>query len=716
MDAAATAAVFRPLVQAGSLARFMLGHHRTMLNRTLLLCAGFALALVSTAHAQDARKARPRPGPMRVQLPDLAAYDCAKVAGAQAADVRHLGQWVKGRFHEWHEIYLSVNGAPKLACVSQVKPDARQLTAAEVKAFFTDSAAIGAPNTNAVKPTEQPADAAELRALQDMRPEPLKRRSRTPSNALEQPQSAAPELPPVPAQKRLDPDQSSDAGETTQRKVRIAEALEEDTASPATVGVEDRINVTATTAYPWNTIGFLAISYAGGASYRCSGTLVSPYVVLTAGHCIHNNTRGGYVVTARFYPGQYQNSLGDTVQRPYGSKADVYALQTTDTWTQISGSDSYPVTDYRHDMAAIEFKTPFTFTGTFMPVLYSSTAQPVTNAGYPGVVQNTTAYGLYTDSGADTSGSYLRGNHVRQFAIDASGGDSGGPFFYVDPATNQASLVGSLSYGDDLDDAAGGPWYDGWNQALLASWVSWTPASAAAGTVSGLRIGNVFSTAQLSSQSYLRFYNSGASAGTVAVTLANPDTGTALATWTSPSIPAGSELQFFIKDIEDNASQAFTKPPFYSLSVRPTFAGYLQHALWQTVDNSLSNLTNCDTTAITDAKVLMGVHSSLLAQGYPSTVVVYNTGVAAVNISLGIYDARNGNRIGTYTTGTLQPNAQKRTTVTAMENAAGLTPAPGMYHYVIKADTTFTGYLQHVVNNTSDNVVTDLTGVCRLSP
>ena len=91
------------------------------------------------------------------------------------------------------------------------------------------------------------------------------------------------------------------------------------------------------------------------------------YVVLTAGHCIHNSTRGGYVTSARFYPGQYQANLGDTVQRPYGSKADVAALQTTDTWTQISGSDSYPVTDYTSDMAAIEFKTPFTFTDTFMP-------------------------------------------------------------------------------------------------------------------------------------------------------------------------------------------------------------------------------------------------------------------------------------------------------------------------------------------------------------
>jgi V8-like Glu-specific endopeptidase len=694
----------------------------TRKTKTLALCAALTV-LSGAAAAQDTtpRKARPHSGPIRVQLPDLSSYDCAAVSTTPAAEVRHLGQWVKGKFFEWHEIYLSVGGKAKLACIGQVKPEAKQLSAAEVKAFLTDSAAIGAPNANArTAPTERPADAAELRALQSMQAEPLKRRGRAPSaaSATVQPGSAAPELPPVPAQKRMDPDQSSDATPLAApvQRARPAEVAADTDAAPATVGVEDRVVVASTLAYPWNTIGFLAISYAGGASYRCSGTLVSPYVVLTAGHCIHNNTRGGYVVSARFYPGQSQATVSDAVQRPYGSKADVYALQTTDTWTQISGSDSYPVTDYRHDVAAIEFKTPFNFTSTFMPVLYSSTAGPVTNAGYPGIFQNTTAYGLYTDSGSDTSGNYLRSNHVRQFAIDASGGDSGSPFFYIDPTTGQTSLVGSLSYADDLNDAAGGPWYDSWNQSLLASWVSWTPSAAVAGPVNGLRIGNIFSSAQMSSRSYLRFYNSGAAAGTVAVTLADPDTGAALATWTSPSIPAGSSLQFFIKDMEDNASQAFAKPPFYSLSVRPTFAGYMQHALWQVADNSLTNLTNCDTTAITDAKTLMGVHSSLLAQGYPSTVVVYNTGVAAVNISLGIYDARNGNRLGTYTTGTLQPNAQKRATVSAMEAVAAISPQPGMYHYVIKADTNFTGYLQHVMTNTSDNVVTDFTGVCRLAP
>jgi len=202
------------------------------------------------------------------------------------------------------------------------------------------------------------------------------------------------------------------------------------------------------------------------------------------------------------------------------------------------------------------------------------------------------------------------------------------------------------------------------------------------------------------------------------VTLADPDSGAALATWNSPNIPAGSELQFFIKDIETGADKTFVKPQFYSVSMRPTFAGYLQHVLWQRVDNSLTNLTSCDTAAVSDPKVLVGVHSSLLQVGYPSTVVIYNTGTTATDISLGVYDARDGSRISTYTVNQLAPNAQKIVTVAAMEAAASprITPTGSMYHDVIKADGTFTGYLQQVVNNVADGVVTDMTNVCRLSP
>jgi V8-like Glu-specific endopeptidase len=676
----------------------------TVIARARILGAAAGLVLTHGAYAQGVAK------PSAIELPDLSSYDCAAIDPAKTAEVRHMGQVIKGQYHEWHEIYVNAGATPKLACISALVPQAHQMSADEAKAFLADSAAIGAPSG--------PASGASLPAVPepaDVKPEPPMhgRRALTP-RSTEQQQGTTKELPPVPATKFADPSSPHDQGASIPREHSLADALA--TAPTATVGIEDRVPV-STASYPFNTIGYLSVTYPDGESFRCSGTLVSPYVVLTAGHCVHNNNRGGFVNQVRFYPGQSQANLGDNVPlRPYGGKSDFSAVQTTQVWTQISGSDSYPVTDYRNDIAAVEFKTPFTFTSTFMPILYGSTTGPVTNSGYPAVVNNQNAYGQWDDSGAETAdGQQLEAFHVREFAIDGSGGDSGSPFFFVD-ASGRQSLVGSLSYAEDTSDAAGGPWYDSWNQSLLSSWAAWTPNTATSGVISGLHLGGVFSSLQTTSQSYLRFYNSTTTDGSVTVTLANPDTGAALATWTSPNVPAGSELQFFIKDIEANADHSFSKPAYYSISVRPTFTGYMQHVLWQTVDNAITNLTNCDTAAVADPKVLVGVHSSLLASGYPSTVVIYNTGTAAVNISLGIYDARNGARVGTYSTGLLQPNAQNIVSVANMEAAAQITPAAGMYHYVVKADTPFTGYLQHVINNASDGVVTDMTTVCRLSP
>lgn len=648
-------------------------------------------------------------------LPDLSAYNCTNISPTNATATRHIGQVIKGTYNEWQEYYVGAGDQQRLACIALLRPAIRQLSVSEARMFLTNSFAIGAPPASTTESTQSlPAEAEPTNA----QPEPLKRVRKPSVSSGDTERPASTDLPPVPATKDFDvPDAAPRVLERNGSRLLVPDAAPAAAyESPQTVGVEDREQVANTQTFPWNTVAYLSVTYSSGVNYRCSAVVVSAFVALTAGHCIHNNARGGYVSTARVYPGQTQASPSDgTPIRPYGVKSDVQKLQTTAQWVQISGEESHLVTDYRHDIAAIEFKTPFTYTSTFMPVMYGSTGSPVTSSGYPAEVGNNTVYGQYADPGNETADAlnYLRPYHVREFLIDASGGDSGGPFFYLDPGTNQRYLVGLLSYGKDLNDEAGGPWYDSWNQALVAGWVSWTPGAAALGAVTGLRVASVFGAQQPSVLSFLRFYNSGASSGTVDVTLADGSTGAVLATWTSPSLPGRSSRQFAMLDIENGASATFTKPLNYSISVRASFNGTFQNALFRKTDATLTNLSTCDAVA-SGQTALINVHSSLLQSNYPSAVIIHNTGTNPAQFSLGIYSGQTGQRLGTYTTATIPANGQVVLGVSTIESGAGITPA-GNYHYNIRPDTTLTGYMQHLVSNQAAGVTVDMTAACTLT-
>jgi hypothetical protein len=321
------------------------------------------------------------------------------------------------------------------------------------------------------------------------------------------------------------------------------------------------------------------------------------------------------------------------------------------------------------------------------------------------------------DDGSETSQSIndLREDHVREFSVDATGGNSGGPLLYVDTATTQRYLVGSLSYGQELDDQGGGPWYDSWNQSLVSGWVSWTPGTASAGPVNGLRVASVFSSAVPNVVSYLRFYNAGTTAGTVELTLSDYVTGNPLATWTSPSIAGKRTRQFAMSEIEANASATFTKPAVYSISVRPTFTGNFQNTLWNTGSLSLSNTSTCDTQS-TNQKTLIHVHSSLLTP-YTSVLVVHNTGSTSISPTLGIYNAETGQRLTGYTTNVIPGNSQIMLDIASVEQAVGLNPsATAAYHYNIIAETTFTGYMQQLLNNQTARMIVDMTASCAMAP
>ncbi len=687
----------------------------TSRSRRLRASLAAVMTLVSLSWLNSA-SAQSRP----FNIPDLSSYNCAAVDAATAAGVRHMGQVINGRYHEWHEIYATVGGKQRLACISLIVPEARQMSVSEARAFLKNATNVGAPSADPAATSEEPhASQNVVIEPPNVQPMPLKRAIRpAPGTGLAEKKAGEIEVPPIPAIKSFKKATPLPAKENS-HGAAASTAPPISFAAPQTVGVEDRVKVSNTLVYPWNTVGYLSVTFPSGNSFRCSGVLVSAYVVLTAGHCIHDQGEGGFADQARFYPAQHQNTPGDrTPIRPFAN-SNLAFIKTTQTWTKISGEDSYIVTDYKHDFATVQFNTPFTFTSTFMAVAFSDTTASITSTGYPANVNGQNVFGQYTDDGSATAKSGgLENSHVREFEVDGSGGSSGGPFYVVDQGTGLGRLVGILSYGNDLDDQSGGPWYDSFSQSLVSNWISWTPGAAASASTDGLRVAAVFSSAQSSSRSFLRFYNSGSSSGTVEVTLADYQTGGVLGTWTSSSIAAGSELQFFIQDLENNADSSFSVPSFYSVSIRPTFSGYFQHVLWKPANGTLTNLSTCDTMTTSDTTTAIGVHSSLLSNGYPSTLIVHNTGSSAANLMLGIYDARTGNKITDYWAGQIPANGQAIRTVSEIEAALvpPLQPSGDMYHYVVKVESNLTGYVQHLVENQSAGLVTDMTAACALVP
>jgi hypothetical protein len=105
------------------------------------------------------------------------------------------------------------------------------------------------------------------------------------------------------------------------------------------------------------------------------------------------------------------------------------------------------------------------------------------------------------------------------------------------------------------------------------------------------------------------------------------------------------------------------------------------------------------------------------AAGYPSSIIVANTGKAAATATLDIANAGDGAKLGTYRTASIPAGGQAILSINTIESGASPRIDPtGKSHYVVTFAAAFSGYLQHVVDNTRVGVVTDMTTTCGLQP
>lgn len=379
-------------------------------------------------------------------------YDCAVALAAQPSmTLSHY----RGGATFAYEVYKSRSGA--LLCLKQTMPELRWLGESDAEAAI---AALKPKAGASLLPAAGQNSVTASFDLRLARPKPLPKF--TASNARPSPTDAA-----IPAAAAHDDDH-----EFRPQALMQAQAVEQASSS------DTRVQVLNTTVFPYSTVAFIAATYPSGNVFSCTATLVTPYVALTAGHCVYDPSEGGYASRIRVSPGLQQlPAFTGPETFPYGNRlAD--SFQTTQQWQNEPSGDSHPNGDFVYDVAALFFNAPFpSFTSgaQFLPLAFNNSPSVVTNDGYPGTVQgqsNNQAQWTDTES-VISSGDPNLDLNLLTTNIYSSPGDSGSPFWT--PFMSELVMVGSLSAGPGNGPGAIGPKYGALVQTLISNWVETTP-------------------------------------------------------------------------------------------------------------------------------------------------------------------------------------------------------------------------------------------------
>jgi V8-like Glu-specific endopeptidase len=218
----------------------------------------------------------------------------------------------------------------------------------------------------------------------------------------------------------------------------------------ALIGADGRMPVTNTRLAPYSAVVRLFIRFAkAGASYMCTGTLITSDAVLTAAHCVFDGTLSpdGYAYSVLAVPGLYPaaQTAGDTSYfapfgSAYGKKIFVparYRATESNAWNRIP-----------HDYAIVRLKSQLGAAGVrSLGVLESAANKPTHLIGYHGDLRG----GLAMHASQDQVRKVLSNgtfNHYTDMMPGASGAGitSTGNFSNTVFGINSSEVNGRNSY------------------------------------------------------------------------------------------------------------------------------------------------------------------------------------------------------------------------------------------------------------------------------
>lgn len=195
------------------------------------------------------------------------------------------------------------------------------------------------------------------------------------------------------------------------------------------IGPDGRTPVTATTTFPNSAIAMLEVYFPGGSG-SCTGWFIDANRLVTAAHCLYDNSLGGFAFDIDVYPGR------DGVVAPYGifSAGNWYV---TSKWMDTASP--------KFDYGVITLNSNIGDTVGWFGVKPQTTSDVLLDhklkvRGYPG----DKPYGTLWNMG----GKIERVNKTRFFySIDTFGGQSGSPAYGKNGKDCNPCVFGVHTYG-----------------------------------------------------------------------------------------------------------------------------------------------------------------------------------------------------------------------------------------------------------------------------